>query len=106
MSLADELASIIRPIVQAAVRDAMAAAPANDGGPLPEYLSFARAGEVVDVSAKTIAAWVRAGRLKRYGPRGAERIRTAELRAFMAANVDASVVDFEDRVRAAREKLR
>lgn len=106
MSLSDELATILRPIVQDAVREALAGQPANDGEPLPEYLSFKRAAGLVDASPKTIAAWVRRGWLARYGPRGAERVRTSELRALMAKHGDASLVDFESRVRAAREKLR
>jgi hypothetical protein len=107
VSLADELTALLKPIVQQAVREALAGLPPADGAePLPEYLSFARAGQLVDVSPKTIAAWVRRGWLVRYGPKGAERVRTSEVRALMAKHADATAVEFEDQVRRVKEKLR
>lgn len=106
MSLADELAAIIRPIVQAAVRDALAStpqpAPANDT--LPEYLTFARAAALCEVSPKTVAGWVRQGLLPRHGPKGAERVRLDEFRAFMASR-GAEVDEDADRVRHLQTKL-
>lgn len=106
MSLSDELAAIIRPIVQAAVRDALASlprAPANDV--LPEYLTFTGAAKLCEVAPKTIAGWVKRGLLPRHGPKGAERVRIDELRAFMASQAGGEVDDDADRVRHLQAQL-
>jgi hypothetical protein len=102
MSLQDELARLLQPMVADAVRAVLAeqlrlALPAS-GDPV-EYLSFARAAELVDVKPATIRQWIRRGWLKRYGPKGAERVRVDELRDLMAKQPTVEEDAVQERIR-------
>jgi excisionase family DNA binding protein len=50
--------------------------------PDAEYITYRQAAHLLQVSVSTVKAWVRAGRLRRYGEDHTIRVRRAEVIAF------------------------
>ena len=109
MSLADELAALIRPIVHAAVRDALAevGAPA---GTAAEYLSPEQAGVICSVEAATIRSWVKSGALRGYRAGRLLRVSRTELQRYLArpgaAQDTDEAAEVEELARAAADRQR
>lgn len=105
--LEQALAAILRPIVVAAVRDALAEAGAPAGG-VAEYMSPEQAAELCAVTPATVRGWVKAGQLHGYRAGRLLRVSRAELQRYLRRPVagDEEAAEVEGLARDMLERQR
>lgn len=70
----------LRALIRDAVREALSSSPRADG-----YESVTEAAKRADVSPGTIRAWIKAGKLARYGAGRCLRVKRSELDTLLAS---------------------
>ena len=84
MSLETELRVMLREVVREVVREEMGAKLSPSTDLQRELVTYAEAGELVNVSSSTIKRWVAAGRLEAFGEGKLRRVRPEDVRACLA----------------------
>lgn len=78
MSIEEQLADLVERTVRRVIREELGTARAD-------YLSAVEAAQVAGVSAQTVRAWIRAGKIPGYRAGRVWRVRRNELESLLAA---------------------
>jgi excisionase family DNA binding protein len=92
VSLHDELRVLVEDAVRKVVREELSQAH-RAPGPDDPFLSVADAAALVSVTPGTIRAWVKAGKLARYGAGRVLRVRRSELLSLLLGAASSSSGD-------------